>query len=219
MVVKAAIFDMDGTLVDSLMVWDVLWSTFGETYLNDRNFRPSAEDDKKVRTLTLKDAMCLIHESYNLGNSGEELLEMTNRMMLDFYANEVKLKDGVKEFLDDCKSKGTKMCIASATAPELIDVALKHCGLEQYFLKVFSCGQLGKGKDKPDIFILAKDFLGEKTEETWVFEDSLVAIETASKLGMPTVGIYDRFNFGQDKIKKIATKYVDCGETLLKLVK
>ena len=219
MVVKAAIFDMDGTLVDSLMVWDVLWETLGEKYANDKTFRPTQEDDKKVRTLTLKDAMCLIHESYNLGNSGEELLERANCILLDFYENKVMLKAGVKEFLDDCKSKGTKMCIASATAPELINVALKHCGIEKYFLKVFSCGLLGKGKEEPDIFILAKDFLGEETKETWVFEDSLVAIETASKLGMPTVGIYDRFNFGQEKIKKIATKYVDCGETLLKLVK
>lgn len=219
MVIKAAIFDMDGTLVDSLMLWDVLWSIFGEKYLNDRNFRPSAEDDKKVRTLTLKDAMCLIHNHYHLGNSGEELLEMTNRIMIDFYSNKVELKDGVKEFLEDCKSKGTKMCIASATAPDLINVALKHCAIDGYFLKVFSCGTLGKGKDDPEIFMMAKDFLGEKTEETWVFEDSLVAIETATKVGMPTVGIYDRFNFGQDKIKEIATKYVDCGETLLKLIK
>ena len=52
-----------------------------------------------------------------------------------------------------------------------------------------------------------------------MFEDSLVAIETATKIGMPTVGIYDRYNFGQDRIKKIATEYIAEGETLLKLIK
>jgi beta-phosphoglucomutase-like phosphatase (HAD superfamily) len=84
-------------------------------------------------------------------------------------------------------------------------------------LKIFSCTDLGKGKEEPDIFLLASEFLGEKTEETWVFEDSLTAIETVSRIGMPTVGIYDPYNYGQDRIKEIATEYVAAGETLLKL--
>jgi HAD superfamily hydrolase (TIGR01509 family) len=216
--IKAAIFDMDGTLVDSLMLWDVLWSTFGKQYLDDDNFAPSVEDDKKVRTLTLRDAMKLIHSNYNLGESGEELLAVANRIMNDFYANRVELKDGVREFLEHCKNNGIKMCIASATAPELIDVALKHCDIGKYFLKVFSCGAIGKGKDKPDVFLQAANFLGTEVRDTWVFEDSLVAIETATKIGMPTVGIYDRFNYGQDKIKEIAKEYINSTETLLKLI-
>ncbi len=217
--IKAAIFDMDGTLVDSLSLWDVLWSTFGEKYLNDKNFTPSVEDDKKVRTITLKDAMNLIHENYNFGESGEELLALANAIMDDFYANDVGLKNGVREFLEYCKNNGIKMCIASATAPELIYIALKHCDIEKYFLKVFSCGTIGKGKDEPDIFLQAVDFLGTELKDTWVFEDSLVAIETAVKIGMPTVGIYDKYNYGQDKIKEIATEYVAEGENLLKLIK
>ena len=215
---KAAIFDMDGTLVDSLMIWDVLWSTFGEWYLNDKNFTPSTEDDKRVRTLTLKDAMQLIHDNYNLGESGEELLAEANRVLNDFYANSVELKSGVEGFLEHCKNNGVKMCIASATAPELIDRALKHCDIENYFLKVFSCGAIGKGKDKPDVFLQAAEFLGTEINDTWVFEDSLVAIETAAKIGMPTVGIYDQYNYGQDKIKEMATEYIDSTETLLKLI-
>ena len=217
--IKAAIFDMDGTLVDSLFLWDVLWSTFGDRYLNDKSFVPNAKDDKKVRTLTLKDAMDLIHNNYKLGENGEELLSLANDMMLDFYSNKVELKSGVREFLEHLKSRGVKMCIASATAPELIEVAMKHCDIEKYFSKVFSCGDLGKGKENPDIFLLANDYLGTTVEDSWVFEDSLVAIETATKIGMKTVGIYDRYNFGQDTIKKIATEYVAEGETLLKLIK
>ena len=124
--IKAAIFDMDGTLVDSLMLWDVLWSTFGDKYLNDRSFSPSVEDDKKVRTLTLKDAMLLIHNNYKLGESGEELLAFANALMIDFYANRVELKDGVREFLENCKNNGVKMCVASATAPEIYSYILKN---------------------------------------------------------------------------------------------
>lgn len=218
MKIKAAIFDMDGTLIDSLMLWDMLWSAFGDKYLNNKNFEPSPEDNKKVRTLTLRDAMDLIHTNYGLGESGEELLTLANSIMNDFYANKVELKDGVLEFLEYCHKKGVKMCIASATAPELLNTAIKHCKIERFFSEIFSCATLGKGKDKPDIYLLAKKFLGEKTEDTWVFEDSLTAIETAAKIGMPTVGIYDRHNFGHDKIRSLATEYIAEGETLLKLI-
>ncbi len=218
MKIKAAIFDMDGTLVDSLKIWNIVWSKLGERFLGDKGFVPSDEDDKKVRTLILKDAMELIHNNYGLGESGNELLVQANSIIADFYKNEVELKDGVSEFLEYCQKSGVKMCIASATAPELIVLALRHCGIEHYFSKIFSCGSIGKGKDEPDVFLMAADFLGEATANTWVFEDSLVAIQTATGIGMPTVGIYDRFNFGQDEIKKIATEYVDSGATLLKLI-
>jgi len=67
--------------------------------------------------------------------------------------------------------------------------------------------------------LMAADFLGTDIKETWVFEDSLVAIETASKIGMNTVGIYDQYNYGQDRIKEIAGAYIAKGETLLKLIK
>ncbi len=104
MKIKAAIFDMDGTLIDSLMLWDMLWSTFGYKYLGNKDL--SSEDDKKVRTLTLKDAMDLIHTNYGLGKNGEELLALANNIMCDFYTNKVELKKGVSEFLEYCKATG-----------------------------------------------------------------------------------------------------------------
>jgi HAD superfamily hydrolase (TIGR01509 family) len=218
MKIKAAIFDMDGTLIDSLMIWGVIWEKLGEKYLGNPDFLPIAEDDKKVRTLTLKDAMVLIHEHYRLGESGEAVWNEASRIIGDFYKSDVKLKEGAKEFLEYCKNSGVKMCIASATAPDLIELAMKHCEIEQYFSKIFSCSQIGKGKEEPDVFLMAADYFGEDKAETWVFEDSLVAIETAVGVGMPTVGIYDRFNFGQERIKEIATEYIGEGETLLKLM-
>ena len=216
--IKAAIFDMDGTLIDSLMVWGVIWDGLGEKFLSEKGFRPSEEDEKSVRTLTLRDAMALIHEHYNMASSTDEILDEANRIIADFYSNEVKMKDGAKECLDYLKNSGVKMCIASASAPDLIKLAMKHCEIEEYFLGIISCSTVGKGKEFPDVFLAAIDFLGEDIEDTWLFEDSLVSIETASKIGLKAVGIYDKHNFGRDEMKKIAVHYIDEGETLLKLI-
>lgn len=218
MEIKAAIFDMDGTLVDSLSFWQVYWTALGKRYANDPDFRPDPADDRKVRTLTFRAAAELVHETYGFGKDGEELLDYGNEILADFYRTRVKPKAGVVEFLEYAKARGVKLCVASATDPAYVDIALECCGLKKYFSKVFSCADLGVGKDKPDIFLLASESLGEKPEDTWVFEDSLTAIETAASVGMPTVGIYDRFNFGHERMRAIATEYIAPGETLCKLI-
>lgn len=216
MKISGAIFDMDGTLVDSLMLWDVLWEEFGKRYCGG-SFRPEDAEEKAVRTLPLKEAMELLHERCHLADSGEELLWVANEIIENFYANSVQLKDGVAEFLEYCAKQGIKMCIASATAPDLVAIALRHCGIDRYFPRVFSCGVLGKGKEVPDIYWMAQEYLETSLEETWVFEDSLVALQTAAKAGFPTVGIYDRFNYGQEEIRNLVNVYIAPGESLRKL--
>ena len=218
MKIKAAVFDMDGTLIDSLMLWDITWETFGARYLNGKKFIPRPEDDKRFRTLTLAESMDLLHSKYGLGKNGSELLDIANELTLNFYQNEVKLKPGALEFLSYCKANGTKMCIASATAPHLIDAAVEHCGIKKYFEDILSCADIGKGKEEPDVFLLACKALGQAPSETWLFEDSLTAIETATRIGMKTVGVYDAYNFGQECIKKTADVYIAKGESLAKLI-
>ena len=158
--IKAAVFDVDGTLIDSLMFWDILWQEIGKTFLNDETFRPSADDDKRVRTLTFKDAMYLLHDRYAVAESGGELLGFGNAMIVKFYSEIVELKAGVKPFLEYCRQNGVKMCIASATAADMLEIALKRCGIRDYFAKVFSCADLGVGKDKPAVVLRAMKFLG-----------------------------------------------------------
>ena len=218
MLIKGAIFDMDGTLIDSLMIWDILWEKFGVKFLGREGFRPSEEDDKFIRTKTLKVAMEHIHSVYNIGKDGEELSEMANELIKDFYSNKVTLKDGVTELLNYFYSNSVKMCIASATALPMINLAVEHLNLGKYFVKIISCAELGKGKEHPDIYLKALDELGTSIDDTYVFEDSHVAIETATGIGMKTVGIYDKYNYGQEEIKKIATVYVDKGESLNKII-
>ncbi len=216
--IKGAIFDMDGTLVDSLMLWDIIWDRFGKKFLNGEVFKPDAADDKAVRTMTLKDAMDYLHSVYKIGTGGKELLDTTNEIIKTFYESEVELKEGVLEFLEYCHTKGIKMCIASATDIDLIKIAVQHCNIEKYFSNILSCAEIGKGKDQPDIYLKAMGFIGTSVDETCVFEDSHIAIITADKIGMKTVGIYDKYNYGQEEMKKIATVYISEGETLKNLI-
>lgn len=218
MKINAAVFDLDGTLIDSLIVWGKLWESFGERFLGDKNFTPDKEVDAAIRTMTLLDACELLFKKYNMGENGQNLLEETNKFMIDFYSNSVEYKDGAEEFLKTLKQNGTKMCIATATSLELVKHAVKRLGVDRYIDKILSCADIGKGKDKPDIFLKACEHLGVKPEEAWMFEDSAVALMTAKSIGMKTVGIYDEFNYGHDILKANADIYVDDGETLLKVL-
>lgn len=213
-----AIFDMDGTLIDSLWFWDILWEKLGEDYLSNKDFKPSKEDDKLVRTMLLVDAMNLIHRNYKIGKTGEEVFNYTRNLIKWFYGEKVKLKNGVYDYLLHLKNKGVKMCIASASEPDFIGIALKNCGIDEFFSKIISCANVGKGKEEPDVFLKALEYLGTDIYQTVVVEDSLIAIKTAKKAGFKTIGVYDKNNFGHAEMKKIANEYIDNGESLLKLI-
>jgi beta-phosphoglucomutase-like phosphatase (HAD superfamily) len=127
------------------------------------------------------------------------------------------MKPGAKQFLDYCFEQKIPMVLASATAKTFIEIALNTHGMHKYFRAVLSCSDIGKGKEYPDIFLAALKILGTDMEDTFVFEDSYVALETASAAGFKTVGVYDRYAFEQERLKSSADYYIAEGETLMKL--
>lgn len=219
MLIKAAIFDMDGTLVDSLMFWDILWKRFGERFGKGEAFRPGTQIERAVRTIPLKEAMEIVHAGCGIGNSGDELFRAANEMIEHFYRCEVQLKPGVLEVLQDFRKAGIPMCLASATEQGLIQIALEHCGIAGYFSEIFSCASSGRGKEYPDVYLEALDYLGTEKEFTWVFEDSYVALKTARGIGLPTVGVFDVYNVNQDEVKEYSVLYVGEGESLSKIIR
>ncbi len=218
MKIKGAIFDMDGTIVDSLMFWDYLWKRIGEEYMNDPTFRPSEEVDKKVRTMIFVDAMTYFREYYSLDVKVEDFIRFTGGGINDFYKNIATVKAGAREYLEYLKNNNVKMCLASATAMPEIKYALECHDLLKYFDIILSCADIGVGKDKPDIYVKAMTEMNIPYSELCVFEDSFVALETAKSVGFNTVGIYDKYNFEQERLKAASDIYLSDGERLDSLI-
>jgi HAD superfamily hydrolase (TIGR01509 family) len=212
--IKGAIFDMDGTIIDSLMFWDYLWKQIGEKYMGDAEFKPCDELNKKVRTMVYADAMAYFKDYYNIPGDTDAFVRFASSGVFEFYKDVAKAKRGADKLLASLKEQNIKLCLASATAMPEVKYALECHGLSEYFDFVVSCADIGVGKEHPDIYLKAKSLMGIPEGEICVFEDSYVALETAKKAGFQTVGIFDRYNFGQERLKKSSDIYLDENQTL-----
>lgn len=216
--IQGAVFDLDGTLIDSLTFWDYCWKKLGETFQNDPSFRPDDETDKEIRTMILADAMLYIKKACSLEIDDRELIRFAEDAVIDFYTNHVSAKPGVIEFLAYLKAHNVRLCVASATAPRFIKIALQNCGLTPYLDTIVSCEDVGKGKEHPDVYFKALEQIGTTPEDTWIFEDSFIALETAASIGMYTVGIYDPNNYEQQRLKNASRIYLGPGQTMADLI-
>ena len=218
MKIKGAIFDMDGTLVNSLMYWDHLWESIGKKYMNDASFRPTDEDDKKVRTMIYAEAMEYFWEKYQIPSELSDFLLFVTDGVGDFYREIVRPKEGAIELLEFLKSKGIRICLATATKMADVKIAVEVCDIDKYLDFKFSCADIGVGKDRPDIYLISRDALGFSEDELCVFEDSFLAIETAKKAGFKTIGIYDQYNAGQERLRASSDIYLEKGRPLSDLI-
>lgn len=209
---------MDGTLLDSLGFWGYFWPRVGEKYFGKSEFYPEVID-KAIRTMIFEDGMTYFKEYYNVPDSIEDIMEFSVAELRNFYVNVAKPKDGAFELLEYLKADGVGMVLASATNRENVMLALEACGMLPYFDAVLSCADIGVGKDKPDIYIKAMNTLGiENVDEICVYEDSYVALETAKKIGFKTVGIFDKNNYGQDRLEAASNFYLKEGHSLDELI-
>ncbi|MBR3996817.1 MAG: HAD family phosphatase [Clostridia bacterium] len=203
-----AIFDFDGTLLDSMFIWD----TIGEDYLRTLGKEPHENLKETFMTLTLEEAAEYYREHYKVTLSVTEIVDSINAMVEGIYRTKVTLKPGVMAYLRLLKERGVKMCVATVTDRYLVEDTLERLGILHYFCGIFTCAEVGYGKDKPIIYQKALEHLGTAKEETFVFEDSLFALETAKTDGFPTVGVYDMHESRQEEMKRLADCYVQSFE-------
>lgn len=131
-----------------------------------------------------------------------------------FYRDEVQPKPGVVPFLKELRAKGVDVCIATATDRYLIEAALRRCGIENLFDAIFTCSEVGHGKDEPVIFRRAMEHFGAQRGSTVVFEDAIHAIETAKKDGFTVAAVFDESEKRQNEVRVLADCYITSFEHL-----
>ncbi|MCD8021220.1 MAG: HAD family phosphatase [Clostridiales bacterium] len=185
--IRGAIFDVDGTLLDSMSIWDDL----GARYLRSLQVEPESDLQNILNTMTVEEGAAYMKERYHLETSEEEIGRATLQVVESFYYEEAPLKSGVRELLEDFRQRGIPMVVASSSARDHIEAAFRRLGILEYFERIFTCTEIGVGKTRPDIFLTAAEFLKAKPEEVYVFEDAIHAVETAKNAGFPVVAVYD----------------------------
>ena len=185
--IKGAIFDVDGVLLNSMPVWENL----GELYLNSLGMEAEKGLGDILFAMSLEEGADYLIGRYGLEKTREEIVADLTREVKGYYAEKVPLKEGVRQFLYELNEKKIPMTIATSGDRKNAEAALKRLNVLNYFQAVFTCSEIGSGKDQPDIYLAAALQLDTEPADTWVFEDALHAIRTAKNAGFKTAAVYD----------------------------
>lgn len=205
MKINGAIFDLDGTMLDSMYIWE----TIGSDYLISGGISPEPNLNKIFKKMSIVQAAEYYQKVYGLTDNVGDIVDGVNHMIEHLYADVVKLKPEIPELLCKMHEKYIKMCVATATDRYMVEAALKSNGIDKYFCGILTCTEAGYGKDSPKIFEKALKLLGTAKAHTLIFEDALHAIETAKKAGFKVAGVYDKSSDNEtDKIKELCDEYI-----------
>ncbi|MDF7663741.1 HAD family phosphatase [Bifidobacterium sp. ESL0763] len=204
---KAAIFDLDGTLLDSMDVWhqvDVdFFASRGLTLTDDYMNAVSAMKPDEVARYTI--------ERYGLDDVPGELSALWDGMVLEAYGSTVEAKPHAVEYLDHLKASGAKLAVATSLSPKVRGVAMRHVGIDGCFDEVVSVEDTqAASKSSPEVYLLAASRLGVRPEDCTVFEDLLTAVRTAKAAGMHVWAMEDSYSAGnRPAIARIADGVID----------
>ncbi len=202
--IKGAIFDLDGTLIDSMFIWD----TIGDDYLKSFGIEPRENLTEAFKTFTLEEAAEYYRNHYDFELSVNEIVEGINNMVAEIYRSKVVLKPGVCDFLKRLQRLGVKMCVATVTDRPIAEAVLKRLNILEYFSEIFTCAEVGYNKETPEIYRCALKHLETEKNETVVFEDVLHALTTAKNDGFKVAAVYDAHEPQQERMKENADYYI-----------
>lgn len=202
---KAAIFDLDGTLIDSMGVWEEI----DKEFLKKRNKSISRDYIEKINSMSFKEVAEYTIERFNLKESVEDLIREWNEMAIYQYANNIKTKPNVKEYLKKLKENNIKIGLATSSPKLLYEPVLKNNNIYEYFDVLTSVEDVKRDKNYPDIYLLVAQKLELNPQDCVGFEDILIAVNTMKKAGFKVIGVYDKYaNSEINEIKKLSDKFI-----------
>lgn len=201
--IKGCIFDLDGTLLDSMHIWQEV----DRKYLSRFGIKFDPKFSEEIKHLTFNESAKYFIDKFHIQKSEEEIKNDWIEMVEEEYRDNIQLKAGVKEFLVLCKRNNMKMCIATSCNYNHAVMALKRLGIYDDFLFIKTCNDVGKNKEYPDIFLVCANEMNLKVNECIVFEDLYIALKVAKEAGFNTIGIHDEQN-KKDIHREICDQYI-----------
>lgn len=201
---RYCIFDMDGTLVDSMGYWHALSMDFLRQY----GISPIPEQLAAIAPMTMLESARYFMDTFGLPGPPERMVGEFVAIMGRHYREDIPLKPGAGCYLSQLKDTGARLCVATATAAPLARACLNRLGVDGMFEFLLSGETLGAGKDRPDLYLAASERLGAAPADTAVFEDAFFAAATAKGAGFYTVGVYDRFQGRVDQMRALCDEYI-----------
>lgn len=204
--IKAAIFDVDGTLLDSMPYW----KNAGTIFLETLGISTKEDLGHILLSMTMEEGARYLINHYVPNMTEQQVLQGIIDVMNDSYKNKIPLKKGAKELLLKFKEQNIPVAIATATNRKLLEAALLRLGISDLIQKIFTCSECKTTKTVPDIYLACCNFFNTKPEETVVFEDTLVAITTVANANFICVGIKDKSSsHDAEKIMQKTNYYIE----------
>lgn len=204
--VKAVIFDLDGTIVDSMWIWKEI----DIQYLAKRGIQLPDGLQKAIEGMSFTETANYFKETFNLDDTIEEIKAEWNSMAYDYYSSRIDLKDGVEKFIELAKAKGLKLGVGTSNSRELASEVLKRHNIYNCFDTIRTSCEVEKGKPYPDVFLKVAEDLKVKPEECIVFEDTYAGVLAAKRAGMRVIAISDDLSLEyKEEICGLAETYIE----------
>ena len=201
--IKAVIFDLDGTLVDSM--W--MWKEIDIEYLSRFGYECPDDLQGNIEGMSFSQVADYFKQRFALLDDIETIKADWNEMANDKYMHEVPLKPGVLEFLAKFRQLGLKIGIATSNSKKLVETVILSLGISSYFDEIHTSCEVATGKPAPDIYLLVAKCLGVKPQECLVFEDLPLGIEAGKRAGMKVCAVWDNYSIDVDEEKKEQADY------------